>query len=107
MRLLPRHYGRGCATLVAMDRCRRSAVARHTLHSSSVRSSDKEYSLSEPIAEHDVVVLTRDLPDEGLVAGDLGVVLFVHEGNDEVGPGFTIEVTTVLGDTIAVTDVPA
>ena len=63
--------------------------------------------MSEPIAEHDVVVLTRDLPDEGLAAGDLGVVLFVHEGNDEVGPGFTIEVTTVLGDTIAVTDVPA
>jgi hypothetical protein len=63
--------------------------------------------VSEPIAEHDVVVLTRDVPDEGLQTGDLGVVLLVHQGDDQVGPGFTIEVTTVLGDTIAVTDVPA
>jgi hypothetical protein len=63
--------------------------------------------VNDPIAEHDVVVLTRDLPDEGLEAGDLGVVLLVHEGEGDVGPGFTIEVTTVLGDTIAVTDVPA
>ena len=63
--------------------------------------------MSEPIAEHDVVVLTRDLPDDGLHAGDVGVVLLIHEGRDGVPPGFTIEVTTLLGETVAVVDVPA
>jgi hypothetical protein len=62
--------------------------------------------VSEPIAEHDVVVLTRDLPDEGLAAGDVGVILLTHEGHDDVPPGYTVEVTTLLGETIAVVDVP-
>ena len=63
--------------------------------------------MSGPIAEHDVVVLTRDLPDEGLQVGDVGVVMLIHEGRDRVPPGFTIEVTTLLGETVAVVDVPA
>lgn len=32
------------------------------------------------IQEHDCVVLTRDLPSEGLVAGDVGTVVHVHKG---------------------------
>lgn len=63
--------------------------------------------MNEPIAEHDVVVLTRDLPDDGLEAGDVGVVMLVHEGRDGMPPGFTIEVTTLLGETVAIVDVPA
>jgi hypothetical protein len=63
--------------------------------------------MSERIAEHDVVVLTRDLPDEGLKAGDVGVVLFRHEGRGVVPPGYTVEVTTLLGETVAIVDVPA
>jgi len=62
--------------------------------------------MSEPIAEHDVVVFTRDLPVEGLAAGDVGVVLVRHTGHDAVPPGYTVEVTTLLGETIAVVDVP-
>ena len=31
------------------------------------------------IAEHDQVALLKDLPDEGLVAGDTGVVVYVYE----------------------------
>jgi hypothetical protein len=63
--------------------------------------------MSDRISELDLIVLTRDLPDEGLEAGDVGVVLLTHEGHDDVPPGYTIEVTTLLGDTIAVTSVPA
>jgi hypothetical protein len=63
--------------------------------------------MNEPIVEHGVVVLTRDLPDEGLEAGDVGVVLLIHEGLDGAPQGFTIEVTTLLGETVAVVDVPA
>ena len=61
--------------------------------------------MSETIAEHDVVVLTRDLPAEGIEAGDVGVVMLVHAGRDGVPPGFTIEVTNLLGGTVAIVDV--
>ncbi len=32
------------------------------------------------IKEHDVVVLTQDLPDVRLRAGDVGTVVHVHQG---------------------------
>jgi hypothetical protein len=52
-------------------------------------------------------VLTRDVPDQGLRAGDVGVVLLTHPGHDEVPPGYTVEVTTLLGNMVAVVAVPA
>ncbi len=63
--------------------------------------------MSERIAEHDVVVLTRDLPDDGLVAGDVGVVLISHAEHGALPAGYTVEVTTLLGEAVAVMDVPA
>ena len=63
--------------------------------------------MTDTISEHDVVVLTRDVPDEGIKAGDVGVVLLTHAGYDHIPPGYTIEVTTLLGETVAVLDVPA
>ncbi|MGH8515533.1 MAG: DUF4926 domain-containing protein, partial [Gammaproteobacteria bacterium] len=30
------------------------------------------------INEHDCVVLTRDVPDDGLEAGDVGTVVHIH-----------------------------
>lgn len=55
------------------------------------------------LAEHDQVVLTRDLPEHGLVAGDIGAVLAVHLQ----GTGFTLEFTTLQGDTLAIVTVRA
>lgn len=66
-----------------------------------------EHAVSDEIAEHDVIVLTKDVPEYGLQAGDVGVALLVHPGFDDVPPGYTIEVTTLLGDTVAVVSVPA
>ena len=43
--------------------------------------------------EHDCVVLTQDLPDEGLQAGDIGTVGHVHEG----GVGYEVEFMTQAG----------
>ena len=63
--------------------------------------------MSDRISELDLVVFTSDVPDEGVEAGDVGVVLMAHPGHDDVPPGYTIEVTTILGDTIAVVSVPA
>ena len=50
------------------------------------------------IKELDSVVLTADLPKDGLTAGDIGTVVLVHEN----GRGFTVEFMTLAGTTIAV-----
>ncbi len=63
--------------------------------------------MGELLAEYEVVILTRDVPDEGLRAGDVGVVLLAYPGRPGVPPGYTVEVTTVTGETVAVVDVAA
>ncbi len=55
------------------------------------------------IKEHDVVVLTQDLPDDRLRAGGVGTVVHVHQG----GGGYEVEFVTLSGDTVAVTTVMA
>jgi uncharacterized protein DUF4926 len=49
------------------------------------------------INEHDTVVLTQDVPDEGLAAGDVGTVVHVHNN----GEGYEVEFMTLTGQTIA------
>ena len=51
------------------------------------------------IKEHDCIVLTEDLPDEGLQNGDIGTVVHVHQA----GAGYEVEFMTLAGETIAVT----
>jgi len=53
------------------------------------------------LEELDQVVLTRDLPEHGLCAGDIGTIVLVHRG----GEGFEVEFITLDGETIAVTTV--
>ncbi len=55
------------------------------------------------IYEHEQVVLTRDLPEHGLLAGDIATVVAVHQD----GAGYTLEFMTVQGDTLAVVTVDA
>ena len=50
------------------------------------------------IDELDEVVLTCDLPDHGLAAGDIGTVVLVHGE----GKGYEVEFMTLDGETIAV-----
>ena len=50
------------------------------------------------IKEHDYVVLTTDLPGDGLTAGDLGTVIHIHKG----GKAYEVEFMTLLGKTITV-----
>ena len=50
------------------------------------------------IKELDSVVLTIDLPQHGLSAGDIGTIVLVHDG----GKGCTVEFMTLAGRTIAV-----
>lgn len=53
--------------------------------------------------EMDLVVLTRDLPDSNLRAGDIGTVVLVHKGS----AGYEIEFATLGGRTLAVITVDA
>jgi hypothetical protein len=53
------------------------------------------------IQEHDCVVLTQDLPEERLQAGDVGTVVHVHHG----GAAFEVEFMTLTGETVAVATV--
>lgn len=49
------------------------------------------------IAELDCVALNVNLPEFGLVAGDVGAVVHVFEG----GHAYMVEFTTYDGDTVA------
>src|SRR4051794_32433184 len=56
------------------------------------------------LPEHAVVVLTRDLPQHNLRAGDVGAVVHVYQG----GSAYEVEFVTGAGETVAVeTLVPA
>lgn len=55
------------------------------------------------IRELDRVVLTTDLPEEGLEAGDIGTVVLVHGD----AKGYEVEFTTLDGNTFAVVTVLA
>lgn len=47
--------------------------------------------------EHDLVVLTRDIPEHGLETDDVGAVVAVHEGG-----GYEVEFVSAGGETLAV-----
>ena len=53
------------------------------------------------INEHDCVVLTAALSDDGLEAGDVGTVVHIHNG----GEAYEVEFTTLDGRTLAVVTV--
>lgn len=50
------------------------------------------------IKEHDIVVLTEDVPEEGLTAGDVGTVVHIHNQ----GEGYEVEFVTLASQTIVV-----
>lgn len=56
--------------------------------------------------ELDRFVLTEDLPEHGLSAGDLGTIMMVHqpEGGYTGPEGYTAEFTYLTGETRAVVD---
>ncbi|GIV14999.1 MAG: hypothetical protein KatS3mg022_0434 [Armatimonadota bacterium] len=48
--------------------------------------------------EHDLVVLTRDIPEHGLQRGDVGVVVYCYAG----GEAYEVEFVAADGRTVAV-----
>jgi len=55
------------------------------------------------IKEHDCVVLTKNLPEENLEAGDVGTVVHIHKD----GAAYEVEFVTLAGHTVAVATVEA
>lgn len=55
------------------------------------------------INEHDMVVLTVNVPEFGLVQGDIGFVLCIHSD----GAAYEIEFCSADGHTIAMMTLPA
>jgi hypothetical protein len=55
------------------------------------------------IKEHDCVVLTKNLPEESLEAGDVGTVVHIHNA----GAAYEVEFMTLTGETVAIVTVPA
>jgi hypothetical protein len=53
------------------------------------------------IKEHDCVVLTKNLPEENLEAGDAGTVVHIHKD----GAACEVEFVTLAGRTVAVATV--
>ena len=53
------------------------------------------------IKEHDCVVLTKNLPEERLEAGDVGTVVHIHKD----GAAYEVEFVTLAGRTVAVATV--
>ena len=55
------------------------------------------------IKEHDRVVLLKDVPEEGLKAGDVGTVVHVYRQ----GEAFEVEFMTLEGETVTVVTLPS
>ena len=60
------------------------------------------------IAEHAYAVLLHDIPEYGLVHGDVGVVVHIHRRPGESAPaGYMLELFTVDGESLDTVSVPA
>jgi len=52
------------------------------------------------------VVLLRDLPEDGLRAGDVGSVVEHYPASDQAPEGYEVEFFAANGETVAVASVP-
>jgi hypothetical protein len=64
--------------------------------------------MTAKIQEHERAVVTRDFPDLGLVAGDVGVVVHIHRKPGDSEPvGYMLELFSVDGESLREESVPA
>jgi hypothetical protein len=59
------------------------------------------------LALYQRVVLTQDLPSEGLRAGDIAVIVEHYPARADVPEGYEVEVFAANGQTITIVSVPA
>jgi hypothetical protein len=76
----------------------RPSVWRRTGLRDGVSLAEPGRLMTTELKELDLAALSSDLPEYGLVAGDVGTVVLVHDS----GKGFEVEFITGDGSTIAV-----
>ena len=60
------------------------------------------------IVEHERAILTKDFPELGLVAGDVGVVVHIHRRSGASEPvGYMLELFSLDGESLREESVPA
>jgi Domain of unknown function (DUF4926) len=52
------------------------------------------------LPEYSRAILTRDIPTSGLVAGDVGVVVLIHQDSDKQPVGYELELFAINGDSL-------
>jgi hypothetical protein len=60
-----------------------------------------------PFEMYGDVILTRDVPQHGLRAGDVGTVVERHAVRDAAEDGYSVEFFDMTGNTVAVATLPA
>lgn len=55
------------------------------------------------MTEHERIVLTTNVPEYGLQAGDVGTIVHIYEG----AQAYEVEFVTLTGKTVAVVTVPS
>jgi hypothetical protein len=53
------------------------------------------------------VILTRDIPEEGLRCGDVGTVVEIYDDSSGNAIGYELETFAANGETVTVASVPA
>jgi hypothetical protein len=59
------------------------------------------------IVEHSYAVLVRDIPEQGLAKGDVGVVVHIYGGNGQGAAAYELELFTIDGQSLDTVTVPA
>jgi Domain of unknown function (DUF4926) len=52
------------------------------------------------LPEYSIVVVTRDLPEQDLMAGDVGTIVLTHVDKDGQPIGYEIEVFSITGQSV-------
>ena len=60
-----------------------------------------------PLEMYGDVILTRDVTDRGLRAGDVGSVVDRHAVSGVIEDGYSVEFFDMIGNTVAVVSLPA
>lgn len=60
-----------------------------------------------PFDMYSDVILTRDVTESGLRAGDVGTVVERHDGPGKSAEGYSVEFFDMTGNTVAVVTLPA
>jgi Domain of unknown function (DUF4926) len=69
----------------------------------SIRSAAEESCMTLP--EYSSVIVTRDIPEAALAAGDVSGIVMIHEDANKAPIGYILEIIAVNGDSLDIVSV--